>query len=648
MKHGFIKIAAATPRIKVGDPEYNADRIIDLSRRAQAAGVRILALPELCLTGATCGDLFRSSDFLVRTRRCVERIVRSLPEGIVVIFGAPVRSGGSVFNAAIISRGPAGGNGAEIAACVVKNDPGNRWFSHAGGTMPGERQKEAFFAERSVPLLGGPAEFSFGFGSDFSFAVEIGDDLFSVKSGAASCAARGATLVVNLSAIPAYSGMNPGILESAVSKSLMLKCAYLVASAGEGESTTDYVYTAQNVIAENGEILACANMDEDALLVSEIDAEMIAYRRASDPAFRRSSDGESGGVAEISISGISSGETALTRRFSKNPFLPEDERRRSVECEKILTLQALALKKRIEHTGVRRVVLGLSGGLDSTLALLVAARAFDMLARDRSGILCITMPCFGTSGTTRGNAVSLAGELGCELREINISDSVNRHFQDIGHDESVHNAAYENSQARERTQILMDVANDEGGFVVGTGDLSELALGWATYNGDHMSNYSVNASVPKTVIRSVVREYAKKTEDAALSETLFSILDTPVSPELLPGAQNTEEILGSYELHDFFIYHFVMNGAGPSKLYRIARRTFSGEFSDAEILSALNVFFRRFISQQFKRNCMPDGPKVTEVSLSPRGGWVMPSDASPALFIAELEQLAVEAAEAGN
>ena len=640
MRHGFVKIACGTPSIRVADPLHNKEKILSLIKEAHKAGIHLLALPELTLTGSTCGDLFFQSTLSDVVNECVLDICKAVPKNIVVVFGAPVSVCGKLFNAAVVASG---GN---VLGIVVKNQPDSRYFA----TLDGEAEFD-FYGLRvkfSSSFL-----FKCNTMADFVFAVELGDDLFSLNSNAVRLAYSGANLIVNIASFEAYSGRWLGICDAAVSKSSFLKCAYLLASSGDGESTTDYVYTAQNLIVEEGLVLSSHSMKEDSVLSSEIDTQTLCFHRRKDSEFRRSGafsgafNGAYCGAFSSAFNGkpapsigfdLEIGETTLTRNVLRDPFLPEDTKKKNAECEKILTLQALGLKKRIVHTNSKKVFIGISGGLDSTLALLVAVRAFDMLSMDRRGIICVTMPCFGTSDNTKNNAIKLTNSLGCTLKEINISDAVTQHFDDIGQDRNLYNTAFENAQARERTQVLMDLSNKEGGFVVGTGDLSELALGWATYNGDHMSMYSVNGSVPKTVIREIVRFRASQTENVLLKDTLNAILDTPVSPELLPGSQNTEEILGSYELHDFFVYNILCNGYSPSKTFRLAKYAFSGYFSDMEIQNALKVFYKRFFSQQFKRSCMPDGPAVTAVTLSPRGGFVMPSDANSAEFLKELEE----------
>ncbi len=619
MRHGFVKISCVTPSIRIANPEYNKEKILSLVKDAEKEGVHLLAMPELVLTGSTCGDMFFQNTLTDAAEECILDICRQVPKNMVLVFGSPVSHSGKLYNAAIVS------SGGKILGAVVKNEERSRYFSSL--------DKSADFDIGGTMITASPAfVFTCKTMSDFSFTVELGDDLFRLNDNAVKLSYGGANLVVGLSSFEAYSGRALGIRDAAASKSAFLKCAYLLCSAGDGESTTDYVFTAQNLIAENGNVLSSHSMKEDCLLISEIDVQSICFQRKKDSDFKV----ENEIAPEVRSFDLEMGETTLTRNISRNPFLPEDVKKKKAECEKILTLQALGLKRRIVHTNSKCLILGISGGLDSTLALLVAVRSFDMLHMDRKKIICVTMPCFGTSSNTKNNAVSLVKALGCTLREINISDAVLQHFDDIGQDRNVYNTTYENAQARERTQVLMDLSNMEGGFVLGTGDLSELALGWATYNGDHMSMYSVNASVPKTVIREIVRLRADLTENSLLRDTLNAILDTPVSPELLPGAQNTEEILGSYELHDFFIYNTLCNGWAPSKTLRLAKYAFNGYFSENEIKNALTVFYKRFYSQQFKRSCMPDGPKVTGVSLSPRGAYCLPSDVSALEFQKEL------------
>ena len=474
--------------------------------------------------------------------------------------------------------------------------------------------------------------------TELTFGVELCEDLYTADSPSVRYAKAGATLIFNLSASPAAAGKAEYRKMMVQAKSASLCCAYALADAGIGESTTDLVFSGHNLVAENGKLLAESEPFKNRMLITEVDLQKLCADRRKCNTFTTDED-----IFHVDFS-LAMEETVLTRPIPKNPFVPEESDTRTARCKEILQMQAVGLMRRMQAIGCKNAVLGLSGGLDSTLALIVAAHTFDMLGLDRSGIHTITMPCFGTTGRTYRNACELAQKYGSTLREIRIEESVRLHFRDIGHDESIHNAAYENAQARERTQILMDIANDVNGLVVGTGDLSELALGWATYNGDHMSNYGVNGSIPKTLVRHLVRYEAEHSEQE-LSAILLDILDTPVSPELLPPdqqgkiAQKTEDLVGPYELHDFFLYYVIRHGFTPAKIFRMANYSFAGEYEDAVIFKWLKTFYRRFFTQQFKRSCLPDGVGVGSVGLSPRTGFRMPSDASMNVWMQELDAL---------
>ena len=634
MKDGFIKVAAATPAIRVADCVYNTSKITDLIRKAIAEGVRLLVLPELCVTGYTCSDLFFQKALVDSARESAEKIVSCVPEDLVVVFGCPVEFRGKLFNCAIVA------SDRRILGIVPKVNIPNyqeyyecRWFSPALSqpqniTFAGCDTlffNKVVFQCRQMPL--------------FRLSVEICEDIWVPNPPSVSHVVNGATLIANLSASDEFTGKAAYRTSLISGQSARLVCAYIYADAGEGESTQDLVFVGHNMICEDGDILAQHRESEDRLLVTEIDLQRIDHERKVRNTFACADD-----PSYIYVPfDMECAPTSLTRVYERHPFVPEKEGLLYSRCNNIIRLQALALKRRLQHTNSKTAVIGLSGGLDSTLALLVTVKAFEMLSKSRRDIIAVTMPCFGTTSRTRSNAQKLAECYGCTLRTIDIHDAVYGHLKDIGHDPSVRNVVYENAQARERTQILMDIANGANGLVIGTGDLSELALGWATYNGDHMSSYGVNAGVPKTLVRALVSVVAQNSP-AELKAILDDIVDTPVSPDLLPAdnegriTQSTENIVGPYELHDFFLYHILRWGCSPSKVRRLARHAFEGEYSSEEIEKWLRIFYRRFFTQQFKRSCLPDGPKVGSVSLSPRGDLRMPSDASMAIWMDDLEE----------
>lgn len=641
MRDGLIKVAAGTPGVKVADCRHNAEACFTLMREAYNQGVRVLALPELCLTGYTCGDLFLQDALLNASEEALDTVLEATKNlDMLTVLGLPVRYKNKLYNcAAIIQRG-------EILGVVPKTHIPNygefyegRWFS----SVP------TFEGCGNVKLAGRTAAFSSRFlfecesMPDLVVGVEICEDLWAVVPPSCALAGGGATLILNLSASDETVGKDAYRRSLVAGQSAKLVCGYVYADAGEGESSTDMVFAGHNLIAENGALLAERRFAAG-LTVSEVDVQKLARER------RRMNTFPAGRIADEDFVRVSfmleSATTTLTRHISPTPFIPEDPAERKARCDEILLIAALGLKQRLEHTHAKCAVVGLSGGLDSTLAILIAAVAMKLLDRPASDILAVTMPCFGTTDRTRDNAVELAGRLGATLRSIDITNSVKSHFKDIGQSMENHDVTFENGQARERTQVLMDLANQAGGLVVGTGDLSELALGWCTYNGDHMSMYAVNASIPKTLVRHLVSSVAgdKGEEDPSLANVLVDILDTPVSPELLPAvngsiSQKTEDLVGPYELHDFFLYYFLRWGMSPRKLLRLAEQAFGRKYDRATILKWLRTFCRRFFSQQFKRSCMPDGPKVGSVTLSPRGDWRMPSDASVRLWLEELEGL---------
>lgn len=628
MRHGFIKVAAATPSIKVADCAYNADRILSLVKEAHEEGVHLLVLPELCITGYTCGDLFFQQALIESARECAIKVASRVPRNMVVVFGAPVELRGKLHNCAIVAcAGKVLGIVPKINIPNYQEFYEQRWFTPA---LPNEESVE--FGD-DVVYMGGKLIFTCNQIPYFRLACEVCEDLWVPNPPSVNHAINGATVIANMSASDEVTGKSAYRFNLVQGQSARLVCGYVYADAGEGESTTDLVFVGNNMVCEDGLCLASHSMKPDTLLVTELDLQRLEHERRIRNTFVTTNDKQ---YRYIGFD-IELGETSLTRVVDSHPFIPSNDGEANRRYEEVLTLQALALKQRLTHTGCRSAVIGISGGLDSTLALIATVKAFDMMGLDRSNITCITMPCFGTTAKTRSNAVILSERYGCTVMTIDITAAVLQHFADIGQDPEVYDVTYENSQARERTQVLMDVANKNGGMVIGTGDLSELALGWATYNGDHMSMYAVNASVPKTLVRKLVEYTARTTDDSILSDTLKAILDTPISPELIPGSQITEDFVGPYELHDFFIYNVLRWGSSPSKVYRLAKHAFAGEYSDETILKWLKVFYRRFFSQQFKRSCMPDGPKVGTVTLSPRGDWRMPSDACVRTWQEELE-----------
>ena len=618
MKDGFVKVAVGTPKIRVADCVYNAEAISSMIREAEQNGAKMLALPELCVTGYTCGDLFCSDSLLDAAEDALVTAAENTGD-LLALVGAPVRFGNRLYSCAVaMNRG-------KIIAVVPKIFiPNYCEFYEARHFSSGEGiDGEVTIGGETVPF-GAKTVFECRAVPSFAVGVEICEDLWSYLPPSTNLAAAGATVIANLSAsdeIASKADFRRRLVEMQSSR---LMCCYAYADAGEGESTTD-------LIAENGSILAESRF-ENRIIYTEADVLYCTRERRRITTFPPRPEGYRRIMFEVTKV-----ETVLTRTYRKTPFVPGDPARRSRRCEEIITIQALGLKKRVEHTNAKSLVIGLSGGLDSTLALLISVRVMDMLGRPRTDVLGVTMPCFGTTKRTRSNAELLAERLGISFRTVDITAAVTQHFADISHDMENHNVVFENGQARERTQVIMDIANENGGLVVGTGDLSESALGWSTYNGDHMSMYGVNASIPKTLVRYLVGYFADETDDPALASTLRDILATPVSPELLPAkdgeiSQKTEELVGPYELHDFFIYYFVRRGFSAEKLRRIALLTFDGTYDAETVDKWLNVFMRRFFAQQFKRSCMPDGPKVGSVSLSPRGDWRMPSDAVNSAF----------------
>lgn len=634
MKNGFVKVAAATPDIRVADVEFNTQNIINVMEEAQKNGAKILVFPELCVTGYTCSDLFDHSVLLKASRKALLEIAENTSDKDMLVFvGAPLEVNGKLYNVA------AAMNQGEILGFTTKTFlPNYGEFYEMRQFTPGPQTvREITFEGKKIPF--GPQILFQAKGmEELVVAAEICEDVWSPVPPSIQAALEGATVIVNCSASDETIGKDTYRRALISGQSARLISGYIYANAGEGESTTDLVFGGHNIIAENGTVLKESSRYVNEIIYSEIDLQRITGERRKNTTFQPL-DEET--LVRVPFT-VEETKTFLTRTFPKKPFVPSDEQTRAQRCEEILTIQAMGLKKRLAHTNARTAVVGISGGLDSTLALLVTARAFDMLGRDKKDIIAVTMPCFGTTDRTYQNACEMSKKVGATLIEVPIADAVNIHFRDIGHDPEDHSVTYENCQARERTQVLMDIANKTWGMVIGTGDLSELALGWATYNGDHMSMYGVNASVPKTLVRHLVKYTADDTKDEALKNVLYDVLDTPVSPELLPPkdgdiAQKTEDLVGPYELHDFFLYFMLRFGYEPSKIFRIACMTFDGEYDKETIFKWLETFCRRFFSQQFKRSCLPDGPKVGTVALSPRGDWRMPSDACVAVWMKDLE-----------
>ena len=634
MKNGFVKVAAATPDIRVADVEFNTQNIINTMEEAQKNGAKILVFPELCVTGYTCSDLFDHSVLLKASRKALLEIAENTNDKDMLVFvGAPLEVNGKLYNVA------AAMNQGEIIGFTTKTFlPNYGEFYEMRQFTPGPQTvREITFEGKKIPF--GPQILFQAEGmEELVVAAEICEDVWSPVPPSIQAALEGATVIVNCSASDETIGKDTYRRALISGQSARLISGYIYANAGEGESTTDLVFGGHNIIAENGTVLKESSRYVNEIIYSELDLQRITGERRKNTTFQPL-DEET--LVRVPFT-VEETKTFLTRTFPKKPFVPSDEQTRAQRCEEILTIQAMGLKKRLAHTNARTAVVGISGGLDSTLALLVTARAFDMLGRNKKDIIAVTMPCFGTTDRTYQNACEMSKKVGATLIEVPIADAVNIHFRDIGHDPEDHSVTYENCQARERTQVLMDIANKTWGMVIGTGDLSELALGWATYNGDHMSMYGVNASVPKTLVRHLVKYAADDTKDEALKNVLYDVLDTPVSPELLPPkdgdiAQKTEDLVGPYELHDFFLYFMLRFGYEPSKIFRIACMTFDGEYDKETIFKWLETFCRRFFSQQFKRSCLPDGPKVGTVALSPRGDWRMPSDACVAVWMKDLE-----------
>jgi len=654
MKDGFIKVAACTPEIQVADVDFNVDKIISQLEKCREEGVKVAVFPELCITGYTCQDLFFQNALLDKAMEGVVKIAKTTADSdMLVAVGVPVRANGKLYNcAAVIQDG-------EVRAFVPKTHlPNYNEFYEARHFAPYRGECAAIDLreygqlefippmEQTVFVCEEIPELVVGF--------ELCEDLWVADPVSNYLAKAGATLICNLSASDEVIGKDSYRRQLVSNQSARLVAGYIYCSAGDGESTQDMVFSGHNIIAENGSILAESRLFENGITISEIDFKKLAFERRKISTYPASaewdySSKDSGFLDMENISrerfSLEMGETALTRKFAKTPFIPSNQAERNERCHLILQMQSHGLMKRIAHTHSKTVVIGISGGLDSTLALLVCVMAMDLLKRPHTDIVAVTMPCFGTTKRTRSNAEILCDALGVTFREVDISKAVLQHFEDIGHDYNDHSVVFENGQARERTKVLMNIANQVSGMVVGTGDLSELALGWATYNGDHMSMYGVNASIPKTLVRHIVQYYGDTCTSDTLRDVLYDILDTPVSPELLPTdesctemTQKTEDLVGPYELHDFFLYYGIRWGFEPSKVKRLAKYAFEGDYPDEVIDKWLKTFYRRFFSQQFKRSCLPDGAKIGSVTLSPRGDWRMPSDAVAKLWLEDIDK----------
>ena len=635
MKDGFVSVACGTPKLRLADCNYNAEQTFTLMRKAEKAGAKVLVLPELGLTGYSCGDLFYQDTLLRASEEALSTVLAATRNlEVVTAVGMPLRVNNKLYNCAVIIQ-----KGTVLGVVPKTHLPnyGEFYEKREFATAPEENGTMTLLG-KSVPF-GNKLVFRCANMPDLALGFEVCEDMWAPCSPAVDLTAAGATVIGNLSASNDIIGKDSYRRQLVTMQSAKLLCGYVYTSAGEGESSSDVVFGAHQMIAENGTMLAERRFD-GGLLVSEVDVQKLCYERRRTQMFDKTP-----AVWEVPFS-LTLSETKLTRYVAPQPFVPEGKEDRDARCREILLIASLGLKQRLEHTGAKTAVVGLSGGLDSTLAVLITGLAMKMLDRPMTDIVAVTMPCFGTTDRTKNNAVILAERMGATLKTVDISASVRSHFKDIGHDMEDHSVTFENGQARERTQVLMDIANQTGGLVIGTGDLSELALGWCTYNGDHMSMYGVNCSIPKTLVRHLVgylaRDNAEK--DQELHDVLEDILDTPVSPELLPAvqgkiSQKTEDLVGPYELHDFFLYYMLRWGFSPAKIYRLAVYALGKQYSRGVILKWLKTFYRRFFTQQFKRNCVPDGPKIGSVAMSPRGDWRMPSDAKMNLWQAELDTL---------
>lgn len=639
MKDGYVRVEVVTPDIKVADCIFNTEQICSRIDKAYDAQVSVIVFPEMCITGYTCNDLFLQDILLSDAQKSLAAITEyTKGKNMLTVVGLPFEYCNKLYNVAAVIK-----DGVILGLVPKKYIPNyNEFYERRQFTEGFDKAVKVCVAGQQT-YMGSRILFRCSDFEKLVVGVEICEDLWTPLPPSVSHAMNGATLIVNPSASNETVGKEDYRRSLVTGQSARLVCAYAYASSGDGESTQDIVFGGHDIIAENGTLLAETSLFANNSVINDIDFDRINSERRRMSTFTSATDNDEYTVVDFSLAGTE--YTSLVRFIDPHPFVPENEATRNKRCEAILSIQAMGLKKRLAHIGCKNVVIGISGGLDSTLALLVAVRAYGLLGLDMSGIHAVTMPGFGTTDRTYDNAVKMIKSLGCTFHEISIRESVTRHFEDIGHDINVHDVTYENGQARERTQILMDIANKVNGIVIGTGDMSELALGWATYNGDHMSMYGVNASVPKTLVRHLVRYYAEVLADSTLAKVLYDVLDTPVSPELLPPDENgqieqkTEDLVGPYELHDFFMYYILRFGIHPAKLYRIACAAFRPDYSEETILKWLKTFYRRFFAQHFKRSCLPDGPKVGTVAVSPRGDLRMPSDACARIWLKELDEL---------
>lgn len=645
MNNGFIRVAAATPVVRVANPDFNRQEIESLAARADSLGAEIIVFPELCVTGCSCGDLFADSLLIDEAEIALMNILNNTRQlDIICIVGMPVRHEGKLFDCAVVAQG------GSVLGIVPKSflpesseNAQQRWFASASYV----RSREIRLCGQKVPISSNILFHTASGAASSTFGIEIGEDLQTPVPPSGVLSLQGAEIIFNLSAVCAAAGRESYIVPLVEQQSVRCIAGYVAANAGWGESSTNIVYPGGGVIFDNGRLVDSSGsfLRESALIVGDIDLEYIRHDRRTSTTFR-CCGARYGGLPVIDVDArpVNCDRMEISRSVSASPFIPRGEAL-AARCREILYIQSTGLARRLSQINAHKVVIGVSGGLDSTQALLVCARTFDMLGISRRGIVAVTMPGFGTSDRTYSNALRLMKELGVTLREISIKKACEGHFDDIGHDIANKNVVYENGQARERTQILMDLANQVGGLVIGTGDLSELALGWCTYNGDHMSMYNVNGGVPKTLMQSLVRWVAENSDEDGVRETLIDIVDTPISPELIPAAddgqikQRTEDLVGPYELHDFFLYHFLRHGSRPRKIYALALKAFDGVYDEPTIKKWLHNFFRRFFAQQYKRSASPDGPAIGSVGLSPRGGWIMPSDASSDRWLKECEEL---------
>lgn len=636
MRDGFIKVAAVTPNLKVADVDYNYKKIVELLDIATSQKNKVIVFPELCLSGYTCHDLFMQDRLLDECKNGLIKLAEhSVNYDSIIFVGLPIDIEGKLYNvAAAINKG-------KILGLIPKHYlPNYNEFYEARQFFSGKNLNMSINIGGQIVPVGEKIVFTCNEMSALRIAAEICEDIWVPNSPSIFHALNGANLIVNLSASNEIVGKSSYRKQLVSNHSAKIISGYIYACSGPSESTQDVVYSGHNLIAENGRILAESKLFFEGIISAELDMKRLDAERRRWTTFESS---EISSYLKVNFS-LKEEQTKLTRFIDPHPFVPKDNQERNHRCEDIINIQAYGLKKRLEHITTKTALIGVSGGLDSTLALMVTVKAFDLLGYDRKGIIGVTMPGFGTTSRTYENAVKLINCIGATFKEISIVEAVNVHFKDIGHDKDIFDVTYENSQARERTQILMDLANKYNGIVIGTGDLSELALGWATYNGDHMSMYAVNVSIPKTLVKYLVKYFADTIEDKTIANCLNDILDTPISPELLPTngkdiVQKTEDIVGPYELHDFFMYNMLRHGSSPRKIYRLAQIAFLGIYDETTILKWEKVFYKRFFSQQFKRSCLPDGPKVGSIAISPRGDLRMPSDASASIWLKELENL---------